>query len=209
MIREPDKKQPSLPGFESPFERNLDPNNRWVKLAEVVPWEEFAAAYYSVMSVDQGTPAKPARCQVGIQVRLGLFFMGISMLISYVMMAPQDSVIPGFGLASQGLAWKMVLLQIVAVNTSTWFIARSLGIRWDWGYQVVGMAGCIALGWMAYLAAGLFDVDHSWMLLKMVGAGFLYLILVALLIYAAPWLACVTRADIDRLAGRLFGMARV
>ncbi|MBF0614934.1 MAG: transposase [Magnetococcales bacterium] len=65
MIREPDKKQPSLPGFESPFERNLDPNNRWVKLAEVVPWEEFAAAYYSGMSVDQGTPAKPARLMVG------------------------------------------------------------------------------------------------------------------------------------------------
>ncbi|MBF0272241.1 MAG: transposase, partial [Magnetococcales bacterium] len=65
MIREPDKKQPSLPGFESPFERNLDPNNRWVKLAEVVPWEEFAAAYYSGMSADQGTPAKPARLMVG------------------------------------------------------------------------------------------------------------------------------------------------
>ncbi|MBF0192529.1 MAG: IS5 family transposase [Magnetococcales bacterium] len=65
MIREPNKKQPRLPGFESPFERNLDPNNRWVKLAEVVPWEEFATAYYSGMSVDQGTPAKPARLMVG------------------------------------------------------------------------------------------------------------------------------------------------
>ncbi len=65
MIRDPNRKQPSLPGFESPFERNLDPNNRWVKLAEVVPWEEFAAAYYSGMSVDQGTPAKPARLMVG------------------------------------------------------------------------------------------------------------------------------------------------
>ncbi|MBF0190784.1 MAG: transposase [Magnetococcales bacterium] len=64
MIREPNKKQPRLPGFESPFERNLDPNNRWVKLAEVIPWEEFATAYYSGMSADQGTPAKPARLMV-------------------------------------------------------------------------------------------------------------------------------------------------
>lgn len=65
MIREPNKKQRSLPGFESPFDRNLDPNNRWVRLSEVIPWEEFAAAYYSSMSAKQGAPAKPARLMVG------------------------------------------------------------------------------------------------------------------------------------------------
>jgi IS5 family transposase len=65
MIRERDKKQLTLPGFESPFERGLDPNNRWVKLAGLVPWDEFAKAYYSGMSADQGTPAKPARLMVG------------------------------------------------------------------------------------------------------------------------------------------------
>ncbi|MEO5354876.1 MAG: hypothetical protein H7835_16905, partial [Magnetococcus sp. XQGC-1] len=65
MIRERDKKQPALPGFESPFERSLSPNNRWIKLAEVVPWDEFATAYYSGMCADQGAPAKPARLMVG------------------------------------------------------------------------------------------------------------------------------------------------
>lgn len=65
MIRERNKKQLTLPGFESPFERSLDPNNRWIKLAEVVPWDEFAAAYYSGMSADQGAPAKPARLMAG------------------------------------------------------------------------------------------------------------------------------------------------
>ncbi|MEO5363714.1 MAG: transposase, partial [Magnetococcus sp. DMHC-8] len=65
MIRERDKKQPTLPGFESSFERSLSPNNRWIKLAEVVPWDEFATAYYSGMCADQGAPAKPARLIVG------------------------------------------------------------------------------------------------------------------------------------------------
>ncbi|MBF0323410.1 MAG: IS5 family transposase [Magnetococcales bacterium] len=65
MIRERDKKQPTLPGFESPFERSLSPNNRWIKLADVVPWDEFATAYYSGMCADQGAPAKPARLMVG------------------------------------------------------------------------------------------------------------------------------------------------
>ncbi|MBF0340498.1 MAG: lipopolysaccharide biosynthesis protein [Magnetococcales bacterium] len=140
--------------------------------------------------------------QIRLQVRLGLFFMSISMIISYFMMAPSGEIIPGFGLGSRGLAWKMVLLQIVAVNASAWFIARRLGIRWDWLYQVVGMAGCLGMGWLAYWCAGILLEDAPWVLLKMAGAGCLYLIFVFGLIYGAPWLACATRDQIHRLAKR-------
>jgi transposase, IS5 family len=65
MIRDTSEKQLSLPGFETPFEQNLDPTNRWVKLAEVVPWDAMVEAYYSTMSADQGQPSKPARLIVG------------------------------------------------------------------------------------------------------------------------------------------------
>ncbi|NGZ27671.1 MAG: transposase [Magnetococcales bacterium] len=65
MIREPNKKQRPLPGFESPFKQNLNQNNRWVRLAEVVPWDEFSKAYYSSMSSEQAAPAKPAPLMVG------------------------------------------------------------------------------------------------------------------------------------------------
>ena len=44
MIREPSEKQLSLPGFETPFEQSLDSNNRWVKLAAVIPWAGFQEA---------------------------------------------------------------------------------------------------------------------------------------------------------------------
>ena len=65
MIREPSEKQLSLPGFETPFEQSLDPNNRWVNLAEVIPWAEFQEAYHNVMSAGQGRPSKPARLIIG------------------------------------------------------------------------------------------------------------------------------------------------
>jgi IS5 family transposase len=29
-------------GFESPFEKKLNPENRWVVLAKLIPWERFA-----------------------------------------------------------------------------------------------------------------------------------------------------------------------
>jgi hypothetical protein len=33
-----------LLGFESPFERTLNPKNRWVVLAHLIPWDEISNA---------------------------------------------------------------------------------------------------------------------------------------------------------------------
>ena len=35
-----------LAGFESPFERCLNPENRWVALAHLIPWDELAGIYW-------------------------------------------------------------------------------------------------------------------------------------------------------------------
>jgi len=37
--------QLSLEGFESPFERTLNPQNRWVVLAHLIPWDEISSIY--------------------------------------------------------------------------------------------------------------------------------------------------------------------
>ena len=37
--------QQILPGFESPFSRHLNPLNRWVLLAEKIPWDELVNVY--------------------------------------------------------------------------------------------------------------------------------------------------------------------
>jgi transposase, IS5 family len=37
--------QLELVGFESPFTKNLDSNNRWVKLAKQIPWDKIANIY--------------------------------------------------------------------------------------------------------------------------------------------------------------------
>ena len=34
-----------LVGFESPFTKNLDPDNRWVKLVKQIPWDKIANVY--------------------------------------------------------------------------------------------------------------------------------------------------------------------
>lgn len=36
-----------LPGFETPFDQHLDKNNRWVKLAHLIPWDSIVNIYLS------------------------------------------------------------------------------------------------------------------------------------------------------------------
>ena len=36
-----------LPGFETPFDQHLDKNNRWVKLAKLIPWDSIVNIYLS------------------------------------------------------------------------------------------------------------------------------------------------------------------
>jgi hypothetical protein len=68
--------QPTLPDFYLPFGGKLDPENRWVKLAKIIPWhlveEDYRANF---ASSGMGAPAKESRIALGaliIKERLGV-----------------------------------------------------------------------------------------------------------------------------------------
>jgi hypothetical protein len=65
MITYKSQKQLTLEGFETPFEVELDANNRWVKLSQCIPWDELASGYYQNLSSTHGRPAKDARLVIG------------------------------------------------------------------------------------------------------------------------------------------------
>ncbi len=65
MICYDNHNQSCLPGFEQFFGVPLDQGNRWIKLSKVIPWDEFAEAYYQNMSSSMGRPAKDARLVIG------------------------------------------------------------------------------------------------------------------------------------------------
>ncbi len=58
---------PSTPpeNFELPFEGKLSQDNRWVIIANLIPWSEFEAEYASLFSEEMGTPAKTFRTALG------------------------------------------------------------------------------------------------------------------------------------------------
>jgi hypothetical protein len=65
MIRDHSVTQLSLSEFDWPFQSDLDPQNRWVQLAQCIPWDDFAQSYYAKLNQKRGRPAKPARLVIG------------------------------------------------------------------------------------------------------------------------------------------------
>ena len=65
MIRYTPQAQLTLEGFEHPFDQDLDPHNRWVILASVIPWDQLARVYYRRMDAKRGAPTLSARMVIG------------------------------------------------------------------------------------------------------------------------------------------------
>ncbi len=57
--------QMSIYDFIHPFGGNLDEQNRWVKMSELIPWIEFEAKYAKNFSQLSGPRAKPFRMALG------------------------------------------------------------------------------------------------------------------------------------------------
>lgn len=74
MYRTPSPGQLSFENFYLPFGGKLSGDNRWVKLAELIPWETVEGNYAEQFSDSMGAPAKSFRVALGaliIKEKLG------------------------------------------------------------------------------------------------------------------------------------------
>ena len=133
---------------------------------------------------------------------ISVIFMALSLPVSYLMQAPPSgTLVCGLGMGALGMALKMVLLNIVSVNVQAWVIARYSKWRFDWFYQVVGIASVLALGYASRLAIGaLWHLDASMAPLQLavpvLAAAALYAGMVLGLLWMMPWLMGAQRAEI-------------
>lgn len=54
-----------LAGFETPFEQQLNKNNRWVKLTHLIPWDKIVGQYDNQHRSKEGRPAISGRVVLG------------------------------------------------------------------------------------------------------------------------------------------------
>ncbi len=74
MYKYLDKLQHSFLDFNQPLGMHMNPENRWVRLAEQIPWDVFESKYADLFPNDTGNVAKPLRTALGsliIQKKLG------------------------------------------------------------------------------------------------------------------------------------------
>jgi len=75
MYRNKYREQREFPDFYLPFSGHLDPENRWIALARLVPWQLVEEIYHEPLCEDFGGPIVPARTALGallVKERLGL-----------------------------------------------------------------------------------------------------------------------------------------
>ncbi|MCJ7812974.1 transposase, partial [bacterium] len=68
MIKYTSTKQLTIEEFKTPFYYGLDKNNRWARLAQQIPWDEFAKIYSKALCEDFGRPALDARVVIGAMI---------------------------------------------------------------------------------------------------------------------------------------------
>ena len=84
MINYTPQNQLSLEGFTHPFDRDLLPDNRWVKLAKVIPWDELAAVYSKNLQTGSGRKSVDIRLVIGaliVKYKFGFDDRGIIVMI--------------------------------------------------------------------------------------------------------------------------------
>jgi IS5 family transposase len=82
MISKNNPEQLSIHDFVDNLGQKLDENNRWVRLADKIPWNEFRKIYHKSLRKDFGRPAKDARLVIG------------AMIIKSKKSLPDEEVIP-------------------------------------------------------------------------------------------------------------------
>ena len=74
MYRRVELPPTSPENFEFPSQGKLSPDNRWVIMANLIPWSEFEEEYAQNFSEEMGVPAKTFRMALGaliIKEKLG------------------------------------------------------------------------------------------------------------------------------------------
>ena len=65
MYKPLDKLQHSFLDFNQPMGLHMNPENRWIKMADRIPWDEFEIKYASLFPSGTGNVAKPLRMALG------------------------------------------------------------------------------------------------------------------------------------------------
>jgi O-antigen/teichoic acid export membrane protein len=149
--------------------------------------------------------------QTSLYSKIAIFWILASVPVTYFLMAPVTYLIPGLGLGAQGLAIKMVFVNILATNVQLYYNTKFLGISFrKWIVVQLKIIGIIyVIGAVSHLISAKipgellisldifnFDPDLFTASVRLGISGLMYITIVFILFIAAPDLAGIKRDEL-------------
>lgn len=144
--------------------------------------------------------------QTALYRNIGVVFMVLGLPVTYLLIAPHAAL--GLDAGATGLAIKMVLLQILAVNVMLYYNAQMLNLHfWKYvGHQVLSLTGLLAIAFSVKLMVDMAMPSHKYIVLPFLVAGMLYTLVVMVAVVVKPVALGFQREDIDMAWAKLRGI---
>ena len=180
------------------------------EIISIMLGDQYKDAYFTMLlmfiypvhqSIGQiGSTMLMATGKTLVQVKLGIGFMIVSIIFIYFMLAPPNGLIPGLGLASGGLAWKMVLMQLLQVNVLMLLLSKMFYWEYDWGFQFYGLLPTIIIGFsIKILLNSILEIN---LILNLFIYGILYIAFILTFLFSFPNIAGLTRDELYELISK-------
>jgi hypothetical protein len=124
---------------------------------------------------------------------IGIVNTIIGLLFSYILLAPKT--VGGADLGSAGIAYKMVVVQVVAINVQLWYNCRWLNVSFKWilSHQFLVL---MVFGLVATCARAVGSLGGPTPLGEFILSGFVYGLLAVAACWFSPKLVGITRGDL-------------
>jgi len=132
------------------------------------------------------------------RTKFGIIFALISIPFTYLMIGPSDTAFPGLDYGAVGLAFKMLLLQIIIVNIYGWWISRTMKWKFDWFYQILVFFSCIGVGFFLYFLMQSQILEHLDIVFRFIIAQILYILFIVLIVIKKPLFLGMNRNDLKK-----------
>ena len=144
---------------------------------------------YGQLSGSLMTATDRTREYGGVDIFISIF----GLPITYFILAPESHW--GLNLGATGLAIKLLVLQIIAVNIQLWFNTRQLGMRLTklLIHQVLVVTIFLAIACFGKFIGGFILEDK---IISLLASGSIYIILVILCIWTFPNLIAMSRQEL-------------
>jgi len=145
-----------------------------------------------------------------IYVVINSVILFISIISAYFILAPSNANVPGFGFSSDGLAMKMVLLQIFGVNLSMWWLAKHNNLPHKFSFQIFNMCLFLMLGYFVYFIINSVIFIDGNVFFKILTAFIFYISISLTLVYFLSYkLINIERKDLKKIINSIYLSGRL